>query len=620
MADNDLDLEVKAHSLRDYLNENKKAKDIFGWCWDNFLSPKGKRIGTWMIVLVFLGSLMSVAKSYSVKLMIDGLSMLVSGGNDPSLLIWGFLSMALLIYGGRAVGFIKNCLQEYFAADFLGGLSRKVTKEFLEKPLGLHVSENTVLNADNVKKGYDRVPDLMNNIVIETPELVFAVILPFIMLWPIDGIVAATMALVMVIHLYLSGYLNYRAMVEGYPIERMWRSLYRYRVERWRHVERVKNNAKESDELSSLDGRYQKAITLDLKLWISYIIWSFARGIICSTIALLAIAYGLYEIWTGKLSLGYIYPLVALSLQILDNLWQIGSVERKIHYNLHSVGILKEALAIPSNISVRNDPIVLPKDSLCRVEFDAVSYGFRNKAGEPQVLNNITFTIEPKEKVALIGTSGAGKSTLMKLLLRYMDPTSGAIRIDGIDLRDIGLDSWLNLVGYIPQGPQILNGTIKYNGLYNVPVSELQNITDDYLWEQMKMLQVDFGERLTDGLETRLGYNGIELSGGQNQRLMILAAAMKNPKFMIIDEATSSLDSSTEKLVQSGLERVLSRNCGALIVAHRLSSVRRMCSKFVVIEPNGSGSKVAGIGRSFEELFETCLQFRRLADDQEIKI
>lgn len=620
MVNNDSDLEVKATSAWDYVNENRKARDIFVWSWNSFLSPEGKKIGTWMIVLVFVSSLLGVLKSYSVKIMIDGLSSLVGGNDDPSLLIWGFVSMASLVYGCRIVGFIKNYLQEYFSADFLRGLSQSVTGQFLEKSLGLHVSENTVLNADNVKKGYDRVPDLMSNIIIETPELVFAVVLPFIMLWPIDGIVASAMALVMFIHIGLSGYLNYRAMAEGYPIEKMWRSLYRYRVERWRHVERVKNNAKELDELFSIGERYQKAITLDLKLWTSYLIWSFARGLLCSTIALLAIAYGLYEIRLGKLSLGYVYPLVVLSMQILDNLWLIGSIERKIHYNLHSVGILKEALAIPTNLSVSNSPIVLSKNSSCRVEFDSVSYGFKKKDGDPQVLNNISFTIESEGKVALIGSSGAGKSTLMKLLLRYMDPISGAIRIDGVDLRNISPDSWLDLVGYIPQQAQILNGTIKYNALYNVPVSEFQDITDDYIWEQMRMLQVDFGDRLTDGLETRLGYNGIELSGGQNQRLMILAAAMKKPRFMIIDEATSSLDSSTEKLVQIGLEKVLSRNCGALIVAHRLSSVRRICNKFVVIEPNGSGSKVAGIGRSFEELFSMCPPFRKLAQDQDIKI
>ena len=122
-------------------------------------------------------------------------------------------------------------------------------------------------------------------------------------------------------------------------------------------------------------------------------------------------------------------------------------------------------------------------------------------------------------------------------------------------------------------------------------------------------------------MDTVVGERGIKLSGGQNQRLMILAAIMKNPRFMIVDEATSSLDSSTEKLVQVGLEKALSRNCGALIIAHRLSTVRRLCNKFIVVEPvNGSGGKIVGVAKSFEELYEACPQFRKLADDQEIKI
>src|SRR3989344_8312010 len=101
MADKDLDLEVKATSAWDYLNENKKAKDIFVWCWNSFLSQKGKRIGLWIIFLVFIGSMMGVLKSYSVKVMIDGLSILVGGNSDRSMLIKGFLSMSFLVIGGR---------------------------------------------------------------------------------------------------------------------------------------------------------------------------------------------------------------------------------------------------------------------------------------------------------------------------------------------------------------------------------------------------------------------------------------------------------------------------------------------------------------------------------------
>ena len=202
-----------------------------------------------------------------------------------------------------------------------------------------------------------------------------------------------------------------------------------------------------------------------------------------------------------------------------------------------------------------------------------------------------------------------------------MDPTTGTVRIDRWNLRDIDLESWLNIVGYIPQTPQIWNDTIRGNALYGVPENVAREISDEYLWEQARSVQVDFGERLTEGLYTRIGERGIKLSGGQNQRLMILAAIMKEPRFMVIDEATSSLDSSTEKLVQAGLEKALSRNCGALVIAHRLSTVRRICDKFIVIEQvNGSGGKIVGMSKSFEELYETCPQFRRLADDQDIKI
>jgi len=620
MANDDDDLEVKATGAWDYINENKKAKDIFLWIWHNFLSQKGKEIALWMLFLVLLGGITGVVTAYAVKIMIDSAvnELTVKGVSDFNI-PEGFWLLTLLVIGGRVLGAIKNYIQEYFFADFHERLNHGVSKLFYGKSLGLHVSENTVLNADNIKKGTDRCPDLTHNIVVELPYMVLAVLLPFIFLIPIDLKITMLMILVMVIHLGSSGYLNYVAMIEGYPIEKMWRALYRYRVERWRHIERVKNNAKESCELSMLQELYDEASTRDLKLWKKFVVLSFIRGVICAAITLVAILYGLYEIRQGLLSIGYIFPLISFTLQILDNLWRIGDLERKIHYNLHSVGILKEALSMSSGITVLSGALKLPEKSPCRIEFDSVSYRFKNDNTAP-VLNGISFTIEPKERTAIIGISGVGKSTLMKLLLRYVDPTAGSIRIDGQDLREIDLASWLDMVGYIPQQPQILNGTVGYNGKYNVPSRLIDHITDEYVWEQMRMLQGDFGERLTHGLNTRLGYNGIELSGGQNQRLMILAAAMKKPNFMIIDEATSSLDSSTEKLVQAGLEKVLT-DCGALIVAHRLSTVGRICNKFIVIDQvNGSGGQIVGMAHTLQELYETCPQFRKLADDQELKI
>ena len=181
----------------------------------------------------------------------------------------------------------------------------------------------------------------------------------------------------------------------------------------------------------------------------------------------------------------------------------------------------------------------------------------------------------------------------------------------------------MRCTGYIAQNPDVFDGTIRENLCYRVLGSD-QVPADPDLWELMRGLEIDFGKRLDKGLETKVGKHGLKLSGGQAQRLMIGAAVIGNPWFMVIDEATSSLDSTTERKVQRGLTKILSGNTSALIVAHRLSTVRHLCTKFVVLKPalevrNGD-SQVEAVGSSFEELYMTSPTFRQLADDQEIKI
>jgi ATP-binding cassette subfamily B protein len=283
----------------------------------------------------------------------------------------------------------------------------------------------------------------------------------------------------------------------------------------------------------------------------------------------------------------------------------------------------KEALTMPVGIQVSESPIPLERTQPFRIQFENVGYHYDHLSEEKEpipTLEDISFTIEPGEKVALIGPSGAGKSTIMKLLLRYMDPTEGRVLVDGIDLREVDLRTWLSNIGYVAQQFEVFNATIRYNLIYGLPEERKVTITDDEIWNMMRTLQIDFGDRLVDGLQTRIGYNGIKLSGGQNQRLMIGAAALKNPRFMIIDEATSSLDATTERLVQDGLEKVLNQ-CGALIVTHRLNTVRRICDRFILIDrSNGAAGRIAAVANSFEELAEISPTFRSLALDQGIEL
>jgi len=294
-----------------------------------------------------------------------------------------------------------------------------------------------------------------------------------------------------------------------------------------------------------------------------------------------------------------------------------------------TIKLMIEALQIKPAIVDKPNAKVIDHTVPHRIEFRNLSHTYPTGQKDidelPASLKKVSFTIEKGEKVAIIGSSGAGKTTVMKKTLRFDDPTSGAILVDGMDLRDITQGSWRRGLGYIPQQSQIFDGTIRMNLTYGLSARERERVTDAELWELMRLLQIDFKERLAEkGLDTVVGKNGLKLSGGQAQRLMIGAAVIKKPWLLVIDEGTASLDSSTEKEVQKGLATVLENGTSALIVAHRLNTVRTLCTKFIVLKSAGEvvngDSQVEAVGNSFEELYRDSPTFRRLADDQGLVI
>ena len=482
------------------------------------------------------------------------------------------------------------------------------------------MDESNLLNEANLKKGYFKVEQLQDVLQWDGLEGCLNIILTFFILYFFDWKSGLMVSLMLLIHLFWSISINRRMIKDGIKIDKKWRELNRFRVERLDNVIRVKTNNKEEDELRELGRKFDKFIIPDRKLWLWFVEITNRREIPSYLILFAIIAYGIYRVWIGDLNLGFLYPLFSWSNKLTDSLWRIGEVERQLNFIIPSVLSFKEALTIKDIIKVSENPVFLPKDAPCKIEFCDVSYVYPDRDGKnKQILDNISLTINPGEKVGIIGVSGAGKSTMSSLFLKNMHPVSGCIKIDGIDLADVDLGSWLDLVGYIPQHHQIMNGTIRYNLLYGLPDKEKYKVSDKDLWKMMKLLQIDFGDRLTSGLDTKVGRGGIKLSGGQAQRLMIGSAVIKKPRFMIIDEATSSLDATTEKWVQKGLEKVLG-NMGAMIITHRLNTIRRICDKFVVLSGNGSGSRIIAEAENFEELAKICPEFRSLAKDQGIVV
>jgi ATP-binding cassette subfamily B protein len=200
-----------------------------------------------------------------------------------------------------------------------------------------------------------------------------------------------------------------------------------------------------------------------------------------------------------------------------------------------------------------------------RVEYDDVSFGYDDQS----VIENVSFEADSGETVALVGPTGAGKSTAVKLLLRLYDVDSGAVRVDGTDIREVTVSSLRRLIGYVGQDTFLFYGTVRDNIAYGLPDADEADI-----YAAAKAAKAhEFVQNLPDGYDTMVGERGVKLSGGQRQRLAIARAILRDPEILILDEATSDVDTETEMLIQRSLDR-LTADRTTLVIAHRLSTIK----------------------------------------------
>jgi ATP-binding cassette subfamily C protein CydC len=200
------------------------------------------------------------------------------------------------------------------------------------------------------------------------------------------------------------------------------------------------------------------------------------------------------------------------------------------------------------------------------IEFDAVTFAYH--LDEPPVLQELSFQIQPGETVALVGPSGAGKSTCVSLLLRFWDPYKGAIRLGGVDLRDFPLDDLRRRIAIVQQDNYLFNTSIRENVRIGKP-----DATDDEIEAAARAANIhEFIIGLPDGYDTMVGERGAKLSGGQRQRLALARAFLKNAPILVLDEATSNLDSENERLIKAAVARLMTGRT-TLVIAHRLSTI-----------------------------------------------
>ncbi|WP_233203859.1 ABC transporter ATP-binding protein [Halegenticoccus soli] len=269
----------------------------------------------------------------------------------------------------------------------------------------------------------------------------------------------------------------------------------------------------------------------------------------------------------GRLLVGEFVTFLFMTQRFVGPLGGAGRIVNSYENARASAARVFGLADIPVTVADASDAVVLDGVE-GRVEYDAVDFAYSN--GVP-VLRDVSFAAEPGETVALVGPTGAGKSTAAKLLLRLYEVSDpgGAVRIDGVDVRDVALESLRGAVGYVSQDVYLFDGTVRENLLYGAfDATEAEMVAAATAAEAH-----DFVERLPDGYDTRIGERGVKLSGGQRQRISIARAMLQDPEILVLDEATSAVDTETELLIQRALAR-LTADRTTFVIAHRLSTIR----------------------------------------------
>ena len=320
------------------------------------------------------------------------------------------------------------------------------------------------------------------------------------------------------------------------------------------------------------------------------------QSLIISAAATAAMVLAAVQVSQGLMTIGDFVLINALMMQIFVPLNFLGFVYREMKGSMANIDAMFALLKIGSK--VQDKPEAKPIEVIeAAIEFKQVGFAYQT---ERQILNDVSFKVAPKQKIAIVGSSGSGKSTIMKLLFRFYDVSSGQILIDGQDISAVTQQSLRREISVVPQDTVLFNASIFENIQYgNIEASESD------VWRAIEMAYLDdFIKQLPNGGDTQVGERGLKLSGGEKQRVAIARAILKDPKIMVFDEATSSLDSQAEQRILHAMERVRGAYT-SVVIAHRLSTI--IDSDLILVLDQG---RIAEQGRHSELLLKKGLYFK----------
>lgn len=514
------------------------------------------------VLFLILAKVLGVYVPFLLKGAIDALS---AGSKALDLAV-----SVILAYGAaRIISAIFGELRDYIFVNVAQSAQRRIAlitfQHMHALSLEFHLSRQTGGLSRVIERGTRGIQTVLRFMTFNIVPTLFEIgLVTVVLLWHFGFSYAAVIFTTIV--LYIAATLsvtNWRTRFRK-EMNREENDANNRAVDSLLNFETVKYFGNEDFEYGRFDRSQQRYETAAIKTQAALSVLNMSQAFIIGAGLTIVMLMAGRDVASGVLTVGDFVLVNTFMIQLYLPLNFLGFVYREIKDGLVDMDQMFELLDVHASVS--DDPGA-PELEVTQgiVEFQNVSFGYLENR---TILKDVSFTIQPGKTLAVVGASGAGKSTLSRLLFRFYDVDAGCIKIDGQDIRHVAQKSLRAHIGIVPQDTVLFNDSIGYNIRYGNPASD-----EDAVKKAARISSIhDFIERLPMGYDTPVGERGLKISGGEKQRVAIARVILKRPQILLFDEATSSLDSHTEKEIQAALKEI-SKNHTTLIIAHRLSTV-----------------------------------------------
>ena len=478
--------------------------------------------------------------------------------------------MLLLTYGAlRLASSLFNELRDAVFARVryhaMRGISQRVLSHLYSLSLRYHLDRKTGGIIRDLERGTNSLSSILNYLVFNiVPTAAEFVLVAAILLGQYEAKFAIVTFITVVIYITFTLSVTEWRMHYRVKMNSLESEANTYAVDGMLNYETVKYFNNEDYELSRYDQTLKSWEYSAVKSQNSMSLLNFGQGAVIAVGVTFMMVFAAQGVVNGSMTLGDLVLVNAMMLQLFLPLNFLGVIYRALKYSLADMDMMMRLLDTPQEISDKDRarPLIV-SDAHVRVEHVSFSYN-----EDRQVLNDVSFEIPAGKKVAVVGPSGAGKSTLSRLLFRFYETDSGRILIDEQDISDVTQESLRENIGIVPQDTVLFNQSIFHNIHYANHDASMDEVIDAARVANIH----EFIQSLPDGYETIVGERGLKLSGGEKQRIAIARVILKNPRILVFDEATSSLDSRSEQSILSSLKQVAIKHT-TLVIAHRLSTI-----------------------------------------------